>query len=98
MTSKQKQQFTTIQLSIMKDSEIKELWGKDLYRVFGGHIDKDGWLTNDWSGTLENEVPRFDKDYNDNPEYTGTYNRMYLMEFEDNADNTMIKPIRQDLY
>jgi hypothetical protein len=73
--------------------DAKELWGADLYAVFHHHIDKKGWLTSDWATIIENTVPRFDKNYNDNPLYSETYSRMYNLEFEDSEDKSMIRPL-----
>lgn len=72
----------------------EELWGEDLYKVFRNHINEDGWLTSDWSDILEEKVPKLDDDYNTNPENGDTYNRMYNLEYEENQDGTMIRPLR----
>lgn len=71
----------------------KELWGSDLFAVFSKHIDKKGWLTNDWASIIENEIPKFDKNYNDNILFKDTYSRMYNTEFEYNEYESMIRPI-----
>jgi len=78
----------------MKKTEIKteELWGEDLYNVFAHYINEEGWLTAEWADIIEKEVPRWDKNYNDNPEYKNTYSRMYNTEFEDNEKGDMIRP------
>lgn len=69
----------------------KELWGDDLFSVFGEHIDENGWLTADWAPILEAKVPKWDSDYNDNPEHANTYSRMYNLDFQYNEDK--IRPI-----
>jgi hypothetical protein len=71
----------------------EDLWGADLFGVFGNHINEQGWLTSDWADILEEEVPKWDKDYVDNPLYGATYSRMYNTDFEDNEDETLIRPI-----
>ncbi len=72
----------------------KELWGADLYAVFSRHINKKGWLSSEWAKVIENEVPRFDGNYNDNPVYKSTYNRMYNIDFEESEDGLMIRPLQ----
>lgn len=76
----------------MTKTEIKQLWGAELYSVFAEHIDENGFLTEDWATIVESEVRRFDEDWNDNPKYTDTYQRMYNLDFISNDDETMIKP------
>lgn len=73
--------------------ELKELWGEELFSVFAEHIDQNGWLTSDWARILEQEVPRLDEDYNDNPEYSDTYSRMYNKDFEESQDGLLLRPI-----
>jgi len=73
--------------------EIKSLWGEDLFEVFGAYIDQEGWLTADWATILEAEVPKFDEHFRDNPEYSGTYQKMYLTEFEVTDDEKYIRPL-----
>lgn len=77
----------------MTTEEIKELWGEELFDVFADHIDEEGFLTNDWGNIIENEIPKFDKNWNDNPKYTDTYQRMYLIDIENNSDQTRIRPV-----
>lgn len=77
----------------MTTEEIKELWGDELFNVFADHIDEDGFLTNDWHLIIENEIPKFDNDWNDNPKHTETYQRMYLLDTEKNSDGTKIRPV-----
>jgi hypothetical protein len=79
----------------IKGVSNEELWGEDLFKVFGNHINEDGWLTSDWAQIIEDEVPRFDTDYNDNPEHSETYSRMYNLDYEENADQTLIRPLKQ---
>lgn len=67
----------------MKTEKLKDLWGEELFNVFANHIDEDGCLTESWAEIIENEIPKFDDDYNDNPLYRETYSRMYNMEFEE---------------
>jgi hypothetical protein len=71
----------------------EKLYGKDLFHVFAEHINEEGWLTSDWGQIIEDEVPRYDEDFNDNPLHGETYNRMYILEYEENEDETMIRPL-----
>lgn len=82
----------------MNDIDVKKLWGEDLYNVFAEHIDDEGWLPAEWSPIIENEVPRLDKYYNDNPEYARAYSAMYHMDFEDSQDGTKIRPVPGQFY
>lgn len=76
----------------MTQEDIKELWGEDLYSVFANHINQEGWLTEDWSDIIENEIPKFDKDYNDNPLFKETYERMYNLDYIESECGNFIKP------
>lgn len=76
----------------MTTEELKELWGEDLFKVFGNHLTEDGWLTEDWGNILEKEVPQFDKDYNDNPDYKETYQRMCYLDHEESDCGKFIRP------
>jgi len=76
----------------MTSKDIKKLWGDELYDVFAEHINEDGWLTEDWVDIIESEIPRFDSDWNDNPVYKDTYQRMYMLDMVSNEDETMCKP------
>lgn len=71
---------------------LKELWGEDLFDVFAGHLTEDGWLPSNWNLIIENEIPQFDKNWNDNPKYTETYQRMYMQDLEENEDGSMVRP------
>lgn len=73
----------------------EELWGEDLFKVFGDHLNENGWLTPDWQNIIEKEVPRLDEDYNDNQEYRETYQRMYMMDFEESEDGKLIRPVKE---
>lgn len=73
----------------------EELWGEDLYKVFTNHINDQGWLTSNWANIIEDEVPRWDDDYIDNPEYSDTYSRMYNLEYEESEDGKLIRPLKQ---
>lgn len=77
----------------MSTEEIQELWGEDLFKVFAGALNEEGWLTSDWNEIIEEEIPRLDEDYNDNPKYADTYQRMHMMDFEDSEDGKMIRPV-----
>jgi hypothetical protein len=79
--------------SKIKGVSNEDLWGDDLYKVFGNHINESGWLTSEWAQIIEDEVPRFDSDYNDNPEHGETYSRMYNLEYEESEDGKMVRPI-----
>lgn len=80
----------------MKTQEkLIEIWGEDLYKTFGHHIDDDGWLTSDWHKIIEDEIPRWDNNLLDNEEYGLTYGRMYNIDFEDSNCGTKIR--RTDL-
>lgn len=76
--------------------DVKSLWGEDLYKVFQNHIDEKGWLTCDWGVIIEREVPRLDEDYNDNPAYSETYAKMYLLDFEETQDGKFIRPASEE--
>jgi len=76
----------------MTNEQLKELWGDELFNVFADHITEDGWLTKDWNQIIENEIPRFDKDYNDNEKYTDSYQRMYLLNYVESDCGNFIKP------
>lgn len=82
------------QISKLNDEQIKELWGEDLYNVFAEHIDEYGRLTAEWQNIIENEIPRFDKHYNDNPLFKETYGRMYCLEYEVLENETLIIPTK----
>jgi len=77
----------------MTEEQIIKLWGEDLYNVFSDHINDEGWLTENWADIIEEEIPKFDEDWNDNELYTDTYGSMYNIEFESNEDETLIRPI-----
>lgn len=77
----------------MNIEEIKKLWGKDLFKVFRNHINEEGWLTEDWSEIIENEVPKFDENWNDNELYKEIYIIMNTNDFEISGDGKFIKPI-----
>lgn len=70
----------------------EKLWGEDLWNVFGNHINEEGWLTSEWQNIIEDEIPKYDKNYNDNPLHKGTYGRMYSLEYEESEDGLMIRP------
>lgn len=74
----------------MTIKELKEIWGESLFNVFADHINDDGWLTTDWGQIIENEIPQFDNDWNDNPKYKDTYQRMYLLDLEEKETETGI--------
>lgn len=77
----------------MTYEEKKELWGEDLFNVFAGAINEEGWLTSDWGEIIEEEIPRLDEDYNDNPQYSETYSRMYNLDHEESDCGKFIRPI-----
>ncbi|AZA91165.1 Uncharacterised protein [Chryseobacterium nakagawai] len=77
----------------MTVEELKKLWGKDLFEAFADHFTNDGWLTTDWGQIIENEIPQFDNDWNDNPRYKDTYQRMYLLDHVESDCGKFIKPI-----
>ena len=77
----------------MTTKQKKQIWGEELFKVFAEHIDEKGWITSDWCEIIEDEIPQFDEDYNDNPIYKQTYQMMYNVEFEYNEDETKIRPI-----
>ncbi|WP_417365947.1 hypothetical protein [Flavobacterium beibuense] len=74
--------------------ELIDLWGKKLYEVFEKHIDKQGWLTEDWPEIIEKEIKPFDEDWNDNPQYKDTYQRMYNVDWEVKSDGLFIRPMK----
>jgi len=78
----------------MTQEEIKKLWGDELYKVFSEHINNDGWLTSNWADIIEDEISKYDSDYNENPLYTKTYSRMYNIDLEMNSNGTMVTPFR----
>lgn len=64
-------------------SEMISLWGEDLFRLLGHHFDDYGFIREDWDVIIEDEIPRFDKNYNDNPDYSEVYQLMYNIDFEE---------------
>lgn len=78
----------------MTNKELQVLWGDILYKAFKNNINEDGWLTNDWSEILEYNFSDWDDHYNDTNTKSRLYQQMYLTDFDDNFDNTMIKPSR----
>lgn len=82
-----------MELTLEQINANEKLWGEDLFYIFHNHIDSQGWLTSDWARIIEEEVPRFDKGYNDNPLYQNSYSKMYSLDFEDNEDESKIRPI-----
>lgn len=77
----------------MSRDEIQQLYGEELFNVLKEHIDEEGWITTNWHEIIEDEIPRFDENYNDNPVYRDTYQRMYYHDFEENEDKTRIRPL-----
>ena len=73
--------------------DVKKLWGENLFLVFAEHINEEGWLTSEWGYILEDEVPKWDKDFNDIPLNRETYSRMYNLDYEENEDETLIRPL-----
>ena len=72
--------------NIMKELNRKELislWGEELFRLLGHHFDEFGFIREDWQEIIEDETPRFDKNYNDNPDYSEAYQLMYNLDFEE---------------
>lgn len=76
----------------MTNKELKSLWGEPLYTAFKEYITEDGWLTNNWGQILEDNFSDWDDDYNDTNIKSRLYQAMYLKDFDDNFDNTHIKP------
>lgn len=76
----------------MTTEQIQDLWGEDLYKVFGNYIDEEGWLTEEWGKIVEENLSDWDKDYNDNDEKKDVYRIMYSIEFEDDETETKIRP------
>lgn len=74
-------------------SDNEKLWGEDLHSVFGDDINEQGWLTAEWGEIIEKNVPRFNKDFSDNPKYKETYGRMYNLDYEESEDGLFIRPI-----
>ena len=79
---------------IMEQFEIKKLWGEDLYNAFSAHINEDGWLTHDWATILEDNFSNWDENMNDTNILSDLYSKMYNIDFEENADETMIRPVK----
>lgn len=77
----------------MEQIKNKELWGSDLFNAFSDHINEDGWLTADWAKILEDNFSNWDKNYNDTNEKKDLYSLMYNLDYEENEDGTLIRPI-----
>lgn len=77
----------------MTTEKKKELWGEELFNAFANHIDENGWLTEDWAGILDKEMPDFDEDYNDNENKKEVFRRMYNLDYEESADGSMLRPV-----
>lgn len=60
-----------------------DLWGEYLFRLIGHHFDDYGFIREDWDVIIEDEIPRFDKNYNDNSDYSEVYQLMYNIDFEE---------------
>lgn len=76
----------------MSQEEIKKLWGKYLFPVFEEIIDAEGWLTQDWLDYFEENVPKYDSDWNDNPQHASIYGLMMYYDFEESEDGSKIRP------
>lgn len=74
------------------DQNIK-IWGEELFQIFGDHIDNEGWLTEDWSEIIEEELSDWDENYNDTNKKRSAYGLMYNIDFEYNNDGTKIRRI-----
>lgn len=75
----------------MSIEQMKELWGEELFKVFGNYLDEDGWLTSQWCDIIEENLSDWDDDFNDTNEKKEIYGTMYNIEFEYNADETKIR-------
>jgi len=85
--------FNNNNIETMKEKDIKEIWGNELYKVFKQHIDEEGWLTSQWADIIEDEIPKYDEDYNKNVLFESTYQRMYYLDMEHNFDYTKVRPL-----
>jgi len=74
------------------EQKLVSIWGRDLYDLFGHHMDEEGWLTSDWHLIIDEEIPRYHKDtLRDNELYSFAYGRMYNIDYEVNSDETKIR-------
>lgn len=76
--------------------ELIQIWGDDLFETFGHHFDNEGWLTVDWTQIIEDEIPKWDEDFNDNEEYKEAFIHMYQIDSEYNENKTKIRRTDND--
>lgn len=78
----------------MEAVEIEKLWGEELYNAFSNHINEDGWLTSNWAPILEDNFSNWDENYKDTNILSNLYSKMYNMDFEENEEEALIRPVK----
>lgn len=77
------------------EMNVPQVWDERLVEAFGNLIDKDGWLTSEWSEYVEENFKDWDENYNDVDDKKDIYRLMYNLDFEESEDGKFIRPIEQ---